>query len=78
MDTSMISKIAKAREYAAEPERFQLQQLEVSFHGVNNKHQISFGDGAWSCDCEYFGHHSYCAHTMAMERLLEGMLPEAD
>ncbi len=78
MDTSMISKIAKAREYADEPTRFQLRQIKVSFHGVNNQHEIAFDDGKWSCDCEYFGHHSYCAHTMAMERLLEGMVPELD
>ena len=78
MDTSMISKIAKAREYAEDRNRFEFKQLTVAFHGVNNEHTIGYDEGKWSCDCEYFGHHDYCAHTMAVERLLEGMLPEAD
>ena len=76
MDNALISKIEKARQYAEERERFCFTSFAVSFKGKNNDHQVSFGDGAWVCDCEFFGSRGFCAHTMALERMLEDMLPE--
>ena len=32
-------------------------------------------DGRWSCGCDFFSHNGACAHTMALELLLQGMLP---
>jgi hypothetical protein len=48
----------------------------VKFHGDNNDHAVSFDNGKWHCDCEYFLMHDCCSHTMALERLLDKMLPE--
>jgi hypothetical protein len=28
----------------------------------------------WSCDCQYFRAHSFCAHTLAMESSEGGLL----
>lgn len=75
MDTSMISKIQKAREYAEDRSRFLFNQFSVQFRGTNSEHRVSYDGSAWHCDCHYFETRGYCAHTMALERLLDGMLP---
>ncbi len=68
--SSMIGKIAKAKQYAMEPERIQFSQFEASFKGENDTHTIHYDHGAWSCDCHFFADHGACSHTMAAERVL--------
>ena len=75
MHSGMIGKVAKARRYAEERERFDMTSLEVTVRGNNDAHRVSLSDGRWSCGCEFFNHNATCAHTMALEILLEGMLP---
>jgi len=77
MDYGMIGKIQKAKLYAEERERFQFKMFELTFVGDNNPHTIKFDNGAFQCDCEFFLSHQHCAHTMALETILKGMLPEA-
>lgn len=76
MDSSAINKIEKAKRYASERERFRFNQFSVQFHGSNNEHAVSFDNGAWKCDCEYFVVHSWCCHTKALEIMLDKMMPE--
>jgi len=76
MDSSVINKIEKAKKYATERERFQFGQFSLQFHGSNNEHAVSYDNGTWKCDCEYFLMHSWCCHTKALEILLEKMIPE--
>ena len=77
MDYGMIGKIQKAKHYAGEKERFQFKNFELTFNGDNNPHEIKFEGGVFQCDCEFFNSHQHCAHTMALETILKGMLPEA-
>lgn len=77
MDYGLIGKLEKAKRYAQERERFRFHQFQVTFRGNNNDHQVSFDNGAFKCDCEFFITHQRCSHTMALEHLLEKMLPEA-
>jgi hypothetical protein len=74
MDSGMIGKIEKAKRYAQERERFHFEALTVKIDGANNSHLISFADGKWNCDCDFFHSHHLCTHTMAIEELLKGML----
>ena len=76
MDTSLISKIHKAKQYAEDRSRFSFSQFSVAFQGTNKDHIVSYDLGSWSCDCSFFGSRGYCSHTMALERLLDGMLAE--
>jgi hypothetical protein len=76
MDYGMIGKIDKAKRYAEERERIQFDSFSVTFDGENNPHTVHFKDNAWSCDCEFFRSRGVCSHTMALERVLEGMIPE--
>lgn len=75
LDSGMVNKIHKAREYAAEPERIHIRALQVEFDGRNGNHSVDFREGRWHCDCDYFRGHRTCAHTMAMERVLGVMAP---
>ena len=69
-------KIAKAKRYAEERERFRFNQFSVTFSGDNNPHQVSFDNGAFHFDCEFFIMHRWCSHTRALEIVLDKMLPE--
>jgi hypothetical protein len=69
--------VEKAHRYATERDRFAISQLAVNVRGDNDAHTVTLHDGVWSCGCEYFAHHRVCAHSMAIERLLEGMVPIA-
>ena len=75
MDSGMIGKIQKSKQYASERERIKIYNLSVTFQGHNNAHQVSFQDGKWQCDCDFFQTRERCSHTMALERIL---VQEAD
>ncbi len=76
MDYSMIGKIDKARRYAEEREkRVQFTSFTVTFKGDNNPHTVRFENNEWYCDCDFFKRRGVCSHTMALERILQGMIP---
>lgn len=75
MDSGMIGKIQKSKLYATERERIKINSLSVTFRGQNNAHLVSFEDGQWHCDCDFFQTRDRCSHTMALERIL---IQEAD
>ena len=75
MDSGMISKIQKSKQYAQEPERISFTAFRVIFQGENAMHLVVYNQGAWSCECRFFQQRGLCSHTMAMERLLGPMLP---
>ena len=74
----MIGKIEKAKRYAEDRKRFRFNKFDVTFHGDNNEHHVSFENGAFSCDCEFFLTHQRCGHTMALEILLKEMIPATE
>lgn len=76
MDNGMIGKIEKAKRYAEERERIQFEAFRATFDGDNNPHTVQFEVGEWKCDCDFFLRRGVCSHTMALERILERMLPE--
>ncbi|GAB4398301.1 MAG: hypothetical protein OHK0052_21290 [Anaerolineales bacterium] len=75
MDYGMIGKIEKAKRYAEERERVHFQAMTVTFDGENNTHTVNLVDGKWSCTCDFFQTRERCVHTMALEIILENMLP---
>jgi hypothetical protein len=75
MDSGMIGKIQKAKQYAEERHRFHFEAFTVSIDGENNSHRATFTNGKWDCDCDFFRGRGVCTHTMALEELLKGMLP---
>lgn len=74
MDSSRISKLEKAKQYAQERSRFHFDEFEVSVKGDNNSHLVTFNHGKFACTCEFFQSRGYCQHTMALERILVDMI----
>ena len=72
---NVVSDVEKASRYAEEPDRIQFKSFEVTFNGDNSAHHTVFHDSAWTCDCSFFASRGVCCHTMAMERVLKGMIP---
>jgi hypothetical protein len=75
VNSSVIGKIEKARRYAQERDRIRVNSLSVHFHGENGDHSVELANEKWRCTCDFFAGYGACAHTMALERILEGMLP---
>ena len=75
MNSSVIGKIEKARRYAQERNRIRMNSLSVNFKGENGDHYVELSNEKWRCTCDFFAGYGACAHTMALERILEGMLP---
>jgi hypothetical protein len=76
VNSTMISKVEKARRYADEPERVRFQRFEVSFRGENDDHVVTLDGTEFSCNCHFFVAQGMgtCSHVMAMQRLLGSML----
>lgn len=75
MQSSLYGKIAKAKQYAQEPERLQFTAFEANFRGENDIHQVSLREGQWYCTCGFFADWGTCCHTMATERIVGQMIP---
>ena len=78
MDSSTVSKIDKSRTYAEQKERVTITTLQASFDGNHNTYQITYDESGWDCQCHYFDTRGVCSHTMALERILEGMLVQRE
>ena len=74
MSSNMISKVEKARTYAGEKDRVSIGSFSATFRGNHDSYQVRYDEGAWQCSCPSFGSRNLCSHTMALERMLEGML----
>lgn len=78
MHSSLIGKIEKARRYADERERrIEFDALRVRFRGDNDEHEVRLDGDSWACTCDFFRGWDVCCHTMALERVLDGMLSHA-
>ncbi len=75
MNSGLIGKIDKAKKYAQERHRMHVASLSVNFDGENDTHQVALDGDTWRCSCDFFHGWGSCAHTMALERVLDGMVP---
>ena len=78
MNSSLIGKIEKAKRYAQERGRVPVRGLRVEFDGENDRHEVDLDGEHWRCNCDFFAGWGNCAHTMALELMLDGMLPMDD
>jgi hypothetical protein len=73
---NVVSDVEKASRYATEKDRLTFNSFKVSIRGNNGDHAVSYDRGVWQCDSNSFRLRGVSSHTIAMERLLKGMLPE--
>lgn len=76
MDSAMVSKIEKAKLYAEESEeRIRFQEFRATVTGKHGTYTVTFNEGKWHCECPFFSARGVCSHTMAIDRILDFMLP---
>jgi hypothetical protein len=76
-ESIMIGKIEKSILYANERDRLQFERFIAHIKGDHKPHQVSYEDGKWTCDCNFFNHRGICSHIMAIERLLDDAVKTA-
>lgn len=77
MHSSLIGKIEKANRYARETDRITFDRLSVTVRGDNDTHRVTLEAERWRCNCHYFETAGTCCHTMALQKVLGGMVPES-
>ena len=77
MHSSIISKIEKARAYSEQRDRVSITTLSATFRGNHNTHQVTYDEAGWHCSCAFSATHATCSHTMALQRMLNGLAPDA-
>jgi hypothetical protein len=75
MQSSLIGKIEKAKMYAQEKDRITFSEFSAKFRGENDSYDVSYSDNKWHCTCNFFSNWGTCSHTMALEKIMEQMLP---
>ena len=68
---TLIRKIAKAKRYLNEPERFTVNQKEATMttdHGIK---KLIKQKGRWVCHCEFFQENNICSHVIALDEYLK-------
>jgi hypothetical protein len=73
---NVVSDVEKATRYAEEKDRIVFEAFEVTLKGNNSDHSVAYDHGTWNCDSNSFRLRGVSSHTIAMERLLKGMLAE--
>ena len=71
---NVVSDVEKATQYSTDRERIEFVSFDASFKGDHNTYHVSYNDGQWDSDNPYFRTHGVCSHSMAMERILKGMV----
>ncbi|RMG77347.1 MAG: SWIM zinc finger family protein [Chloroflexi bacterium] len=71
---NIVSDVEKANQYAHETDRIRFISFEATFRGGHNTYHVTYHDGKWNCDNPYFQSRGVCSNTMAMEKLLKGMV----
>jgi len=78
MDSSIIGKIEKAKQYSEQKDRVNITSFAATFKGNHGNYDVQFSDGAWRCECHFFATREICSHTMAMQHILDEMLTAQD
>lgn len=76
MQSSLIGKVEKAKRYAQEPDRVTLSEFSADFRGDHDSYTVTYQHNKWHCTCHFFSQRQTCSHTMALQRLFAGVLPE--
>lgn len=71
---NIVSDVKKAKRYSEETNRLKVVAFDATFAGKSQDHRITYNDGKWTSTASFFQQRGVCSHTMAMERMLKGMV----
>lgn len=64
---NLIKKIIKARKYASEPERFEIESEKIVVNSDHGVRHIAHRENKFICDCKFFKENGICSHIIAVE-----------
>ena len=76
MNSSLISKVEKARRYAEERDRVRFQEFEVIFEGENGQYIVAMSGDEFTDSSSSFQTQGTSSHIMALQRILAPMLSD--
>jgi len=68
---TLLRKIAKAKRYVSEPDRFSINQHEVCIRTDHGTRILTEQKEGWICSCEFFKENKVCSHVIALEEYLK-------
>ena len=71
MDSSLVRKAEKAKDYAFQPDRVRFTEYKARFRGNNGDHTVTYEADTLRCSCNFFAGRGTCSHTMAMEIMVQ-------
>lgn len=74
---NIVSDVEKAKRYSAEIDRIRIVSFECSFEGYNKTHRVTYDEGHWTSTASFFAQRGVCSHTMALEKILKGLVEPA-
>ena len=75
-EDELRKKTEKAKNYAQQPERFELQEMKLKMNSLHDVRDILYKDGKWSCTCDFFKKANTCSHTMAVKEIIKFKIDE--
>ena len=71
---NIVSDVKKAKRYTQEQDRVRIVSFDCAFEGYNKTHQVTYDQGNWTSTASFFAQRGVCSHTMALEKILKGMV----
>lgn len=67
--TQLLQKIAKARKYISEPDRFTKADSRIELQSAHGTRILTLTNGGWNCTCDFFKQYGICSHAIATSEL---------
>ena len=68
---TLLKKIVKAKRYISEPNRFSINQNDVSITTDHGTRILTKRKEGWICNCDFFQENKVCSHIIALEEYLK-------
>ena len=68
---TLLRKIAKAKRYVSEPNRFSINPNDVSITTYHGTRILKKQKEGWICNCDFFQENKVCSHVIALEEYLK-------
>lgn len=68
---TLLRKIAKAKRYVSEPNRFSINQNDISITTDHGTRILTKQKEGWICNCDFFQENKGCSHVIALEEYLK-------
>jgi SWIM zinc finger len=69
-DEKMKAKQRKTQQYANEPGRFTLLNMQIEVKAENGNHVVEYRGERWDCTCGEHHYQSPCVHVLSAKKML--------